>query len=277
MRVTGTVGAGWAEPGPLTTIDADVAHLLEGLPDDPVELCRVAQGLVVLPHLAAGFGIGDERQEERSIRSTSDIFRRLVALGDAPLVGDRPVDRRVVGTCRHFALLATALLRHRAIPSRARCGFASYFVDAKYVDHWIVEHRMEGRWVRVDPEILGFAFVDHPEDLAAGAFLTGGEAWRLVAEDRADPLDFGVDGVTHAWGIAEIRGNAIRDLASLNKVETLPWDEWGRMTASYRGETDASFDALIDEVATACASDDLAVIERTYRSRDLAAPPELIR
>ena len=52
-------------------------------------------------------------------------------------------------------------------------------------------------------------------------------------------VDLRVDGVPENYGIGEIRGNLIRDLAALNKVETLPWDEWGRMEASYAGETGA--------------------------------------
>jgi hypothetical protein len=61
----------------LTAIDGDVASLLAGLPSTPVEICAVAQGLVMLPNLAAGFGIPEERQEERSIHSVSDILRVL--------------------------------------------------------------------------------------------------------------------------------------------------------------------------------------------------------
>ncbi|MCA2211786.1 transglutaminase-like domain-containing protein [Wangella sp. NEAU-J3] len=38
-------------------------------------------------------------------------------------------------TCRHFAVLACALLRHRGIPARARCGFATYFQPGKGLDH----------------------------------------------------------------------------------------------------------------------------------------------
>jgi hypothetical protein len=34
----------------------------------------------------------------------------------------------------------------------------------------------QDRWVRVDPEILGFDFVTTPDDLLEGEFLTGGEA-----------------------------------------------------------------------------------------------------
>lgn len=60
------------------------------------------------------------------------------------------------------------------------------------------------------------------------------------------------------------------------KVEMLPWDEWGRMTASYEGRTGAEYDRLIDAVAAVCADDDLAAIADLYGSEDLAVPAELI-
>jgi len=69
-----------------------------------------------------------------------------------------------------------------------------------------------------------------------------------------------------------VRGNAIRDLAALNKVEMLPWDEWGRMRLSYEGETGPELDTLIDEVADACASDDRSLIEHMYLAEDLSVP-----
>jgi len=264
--------------GPLTSFDDDVLPQLAGLPSDPIELCRVAQSLVVLPNLADGFGIAEARHEERSIRPASDIVRRLAELDARPLVEDRPFDRRVVGTCRHFAALACALLRHQGIPARARAGFATYFVPDKYLDHWIVEHRHpdEGRWVRVDPEILGFPYVDAPDDLQPGEFLTGGEAWTLCREGSADPDLFGVDGAPHAWGIAEVRGNAVRDLAALNKLEMLPWDEWGRMNESYAGLTGPDYDALMDRIAATCASDDPLAIADLYASDDLSVPLSMI-
>ena len=57
------------------------------------------------------------------------------------------------------------------------------------------------------------------------------------------------------------------------KVEMLPWDEWGRMAASYAGETGPEYDALMDAVATTCASDDAAAIAARYACEDLAVPP----
>ena len=192
----------WAQAGPLSTISPELEPALRGLPHDPVELCRVAQGLVMLPNLAAGFGIADHRQEERSIRSANNMLRQLLELDGAPVVQDRSPDQRVMGTCRHFALLSCAFLRYRGIPARARCGFATYFMADKYLDHWVTEYLDDrGRWVRIDSEILGFSFVEHPEDLAVGEFLTGGEAWQFLAESGVNPADFGVDGAPHAWDL----------------------------------------------------------------------------
>lgn len=83
-------------------------------------------------------------------------------------------------------------------------------------------------------------------------FLTGGEAWTRY-RGGADPDLFGVAGVAPAWGVGEIRGNAIRDLAELCHREMLPWDEWGRMTDSYQGRTGPDYDRLMDAIATVCA------------------------
>jgi hypothetical protein len=180
-----------------------------------------------------------------------------------------------VGTCRHFSVLAVALLRAHNIHARSRCGFASYFKPGKHVDHWVVEYQRGGRWVRIDPEILGLGLVPDAEDLAPGAFLTGGEAW-MVCHTGGDPATFGVDGTDHAWGIGEVRGNAIRDLAALNKVEMLPWDEWSRMDASYKGETGADFDSLISEIAATTANADHEALSRLYGSEDLEVPSDLL-
>ena len=264
--------------GALTAIAEDLGPLLAGLPATPLELCLVAQGLVVPPDLAIGFGIPEERHGEKSVRAASDIIRTLGHLADRPIDEPRSFPDRVVGTCRHFSVLTCALLRHRGVPARSRCGFASYFVPDRYVDHWVVEywHGTQQRWARVDPEILGFDFVSTPEDLAEGDFLSGGEAWALCRQGEVDPARFGVDGVAYAWGIAEVRGNAVRDLAALNKVEMLPWDEWGRMESSYANQTGADYDELMDAIAATCTSNDEGAIRRLYASEDLTVPESMV-
>ena len=266
-------------PGELTVIAPELAPQLADLPTDAIELCRVAQSLVLSPEGANALGLSEDRVAEKSIRSANEILTTLVALDPTHLVATRRLEHRVVGTCRHFTIMSCALLRYRGIAARARCGFATYFVPGKYVDHWIVECRDPSgtRWVRIDSEMLGLPVVTAPEDLAPGEFLTGGEAWRWCRDGGVDPMSFGVHGVAHAWGIGEIRGNAIRDLAALNKLEMLPWDEWGRMDASYRGETGPDFDALIDTVAATCASDDPTAIRALFATEDLSVPQSMIR
>ena len=173
-------------------------------------------------------------------------------------------------------MLSCALLRYRGIAARARCGFATYFQPGQGVDHWITEYRQDGRWVRIDSEILGGSVVARPRDLAAGEFLTGGEAWRAFRDGHIDAAHFGVYG-TENWGPAEIRGNAVKDLAALNKVEMLPWDEWGRMKASYKGKTGPDYDELIDAIAAVCTTDDRGTAADLYASEDLAVPTAILQ
>lgn len=133
-----------------TAIDTDVESLLKGMPSAPVDICRVVQGLVTPAHLAEGFGIPVDRHEERSIRTVSDILRVLKKHDDRGLGQEREFPSRVVGTCRHFALLACAFLRYRDVPARCRAGFASYFTPGVFLDHWVVEYRdpLQQGWIR---------------------------------------------------------------------------------------------------------------------------------
>lgn len=265
-------------PGRLTDLDAAPAASLAGLDADPLAICAPVHALVIQPTDPAARDFSAERLAENQIRPAANLIGRLHALDPKPINELREPVHRVVGTCRHFAVLACALLRHQGVAARVRCGFATYFEHGLAVDHWIIEFREKGseRWVRLDPEILGQAIVEHPEDLGQGQFLSGGEAWSAFRRNDIDAARFGVHG-TENWGPAEIRGNAVKDLAALNKVEMLPWDEWGRMTDAYDRKTGADYDALLDAVAAACAADDTTAIAKLYEHEDLRVPDELIR
>ncbi|WP_405609092.1 transglutaminase-like domain-containing protein [Streptomyces sp. NBC_00076] len=267
-----------ARPGPLTRLRVEQSELTEGLPDDPVGICAAVQSLFIQPFDAVPLGIPDARIAEKDIRPVSELVSALTALDPAPLHRARPPEKRVVGSCRHFATLACALLRARGVPSRARCGFGTYFVEGRGADHWVTEywHDAERRWVRVDTEHLGKGFVERHEDLAPGEFLTGGEAWQRYRAGLIDPQMFGVVGTEHAWGPAEISGNTVRDLAALGKREMLPWDEWGRMTEAYEGSTGAEYDELVDRVAETCAAEDQAALTRLFAHDELAVPQGMV-
>lgn len=264
----------YAQPGPFTALDVEQLPLIEGLPDDPVGICAAVQDLVIQPTDAMALGIPEGRMAERNIRPVNELIAALTALDPAPLHRTRTPGTRVIGTCRHFATIACAILRARGVASRARCGFGTYFQEGSGFDHWITEYwdDVRRRWVRVDTEHLGTNFVARPDDLAPGEFLTGGEAWIRYRSGMIDPQTFGTAGTDHAWGPHEISGNVVRDLAALCKRETLNWDEWGRMTAAYEGRTGPDYDRLIDVVADACAKDDPSALSRLFAHDDLAVP-----
>jgi hypothetical protein len=272
-----TDGIDYTAAGPLTDLGVVDPFLLETIPGEAVEICRPVSSLVIQPTDATALGLPAARFAENQVRPADRLIDALYALDPLPLAVPRAQERRVIGTCRHFAVLSCALLRYRGIAARVRCGFATYFQPGQGLDHWITEYwnGADGRWVRIDSEILGQSVLARPEDLAPGEFLTGGEAWAAFRDGRIDAATFGVFG-TGNWGPAEIRGNAIRDLAALNKVETLPWDEWGRMDASYKGQTGADYDELLDTVAAVCASDDPAAVTDLYARDELRVPPALI-
>lgn len=267
----------YAAPGPLTGLDGVSTLALEGIATDPVDVCFPVHNLVIQPTDAQALNLPAERFDENQVRPASTLVRRLLELDPAPLTTTREPDKRVVGTCRHFAVLSCALLRYRGVAARVRCGFATYFQPGQGLDHWITEYwdDSSSRWIRVDSEILGQTVLPRPHDLRPGEFLTGGEAWSAFRRGEIDAATFGVFG-TQNWGAAEIRGNAVKDLAALNKVETLPWDEWGRMTDAYEGKTGADYDALLDELAMVCATDDPEAVTALYGHADLKVPESLI-
>lgn len=269
----------YAEPGPLTGLTPEQQMWMDSFGREPAVLCHVAQGLLISPMDAVAAGLAEQRMGDIDVRPASALLQRALELDpSASLDRPRPAEKRVVGTCRHYAVIATALLRAVGVPARARCGFATYFVPGKKVDHWIIEHwsPQERRWVRIDPEYLDRETPGtcRPDDLRPGEFLAAGEAWVRVRDGEDDPMSYGVFGTSN-WGISEIRGNAMRDLASLAaKTEMLPWDEWGQMADSYAGTTGEDFDRLIDDLATATADPDHRDLQHIYGQ--LAVPSGMV-
>jgi hypothetical protein len=200
--------------------------------EGPVETANMLHGILLHEAWASAYGkeLTPERKAQSHLRSARRMFD-LLASSSIPVTEARSADSRLVGTCRHFSVLACATLKAQGIPSRARCGFGMYFESGKGVDHWVVEYWNGKRWVVADFQIedvqasqLGLVFdlLDLPE----GKFLTAGEAWRLCRDAKADPDTFGIFDEGGLWFIAM---NLVRDVAALNNMEMLPWDDWGIM------------------------------------------------
>jgi len=223
----------YATPAPMT----DLAHFAHNhsltsvdLPSELPELVNVLQGLLVHIFWAERYGLklSPERQQEVNLRPAEKRFTHLYELDPSPLRVARPLDCKLVSNCRDFTLMLVALLRWQGKPARARCGFGTYFTPGRYEDHWVAEVWECGRWRMVDAQldelqrqVLQLSF--DPLDLPPGAFVTGGKAWQLCREGKADPDHFGI----FEWkGWDFIRGDLYRDLLAHDKFEILPWDFW---------------------------------------------------
>jgi hypothetical protein len=222
-----------------------------------------------------GFALPEERREEANTRFVAAILGYLGSL-DA-----RPATQRFAGTCRDFTVLLCAMLREARVPARARCGFANYFAEGFFDDHWVVEVCDGDRgWRLVDAQVASAPKGTYrndfdPLDVPRDAFLVGGDAWLECRAGRRDPDRFGV-GVAGVTGMWEVQGNVVRDLANLNRIETLPWDAWGLIPVRY-DELDAADRGLLDRVAAVGAAG--GPIERAadaYRADPRLAVPEAL-
>ena len=270
----------YAAPGPMTDLAGVPADAFDGLPTDPVGLCRAVPGLIVHEMWASayGFEVPESRLsnlQSRSAVEMTDVIRRL---DPGPLSAARPVEQRMVGNCRHFSTLSCALLRRAGIPARARCGFGMYFEPGKHVDHWVTEYwnETEQRWVRIDAQLddvqrAAIAADFDTEDLPPGPFLPAGEAWEQCRTGRADPDTFGI---FEFWGLWFVQANVVRELAALNKMELLPWDVWGAMT--FQEEPDAAAASLTDTVAGVIAGGDVDAIRTVYEGSDDLRVPDKV-
>lgn len=274
----------YTAPGPFTTVGPFAAQV-DALPSDVASIAKVVQGLLIHEAMAPAYGVAlsPERREEKQLHGASAMLSCALRIDERPLAEERTPDRRVVGVCRHFTTLFVACLRQKGIPARARCGFANYFKPGKNTDHWVGEYwnAAEQRWVLVDAQIDGpqarwfkpdFDLLDVPRD----RFLVAGDAWALCRSGGADPMTFGVDG-TENWGLVEVLGDLLLDLASLQKIELLPWGWYG--LAKQEGACEAE-GALIDRLARLSSSANVAALEelRQIVASDtrLAVPAETL-
>ncbi len=105
------------------------------------------------------------------------------------------------------------------------------------------------RWVLVDAQLdalqceaLKIPF--DPLDVPRDQFIVGGRAWQMCRREGANSDNFGIFDMK---GLGFIRGDFIRDVASLNKVELLPWDCWGIIEKE--GLSDLDDLAFLDRLA----------------------------
>ena len=248
----------FAQQGRLSDPRAYVS-LFDHLPTSISDLVKLVQGVTI--HVCwterDGFKAPPERMGELQLRSMERRLARTMELDDRPLTEPRPIEKKLLGNCRDHSLLLASLLRHQGIPARARCGFGAYFLPDHFEDHWVTEYwnQEQSRWIMVDAQLdelqrdileIRFDTLDVPRD----QFIVGGKAWQMCRSGEQDADKFGIFDM---HGLGFVRGNLVRDVASLNKMELLPWDCWGVILNESLDQPDDL--AVLDEVAALTAGD----------------------
>ncbi len=181
---------------------------LQTLPDDLAELgrlvCRQVIHRVTLRNGNTGANsdqkYGDmERYPWFRLRCEDDVLMTAVALiaelfrlDPRGLVSDRPVENKLVVTCRYVAVLMAAILKSKGIPARCRSGFAPYCLPGISADHWINQYwnETEQRWVTLDAD----GFFDHLEfnqfDIPESQFDWAAQTWLSIREGKTDGRHF---------------------------------------------------------------------------------------
>ncbi len=270
----------YTQPATMTSPGQHTA-LLTDLPDDPAALAAVLHGLVIHEHMAGAYGVPLSAADRRTVhvRRAGDLLTEIAARDPRPLDVARPPEGRLPGNCRHFTVLAAAMLRAHGIPARARCGFGGYFGTGWFEDHWVTEYWHAGhqRWQLLDAQIdgvqLGWFPIDFDlTDVPRDQFLVAGEAWRRIRAGEADPAKFGLSQMKEAgdWWIA---ANLMRDGAALLNLELLPWDCWGAMPTP-EVAIDEDLAALFDRLAklTLAPDDNLEALRLMYEDERLRLP-----
>ena len=273
---------------------------VNALPDEVRAIFQVVQGLLVHDSWLDRYGL-KWRREQACSGTVEQILNKALQLDTRSLAIPRSPAQRVIGCCRDFSVVLCAMLRHKGIAARCRCGFATYLAPrGKFEDHWICEYwnALEQRWVLVDPQIDPFqqSFLQvefSPLDIPASEFLLAGRAWLGCRNGEWAPDQFGISldptvvGLESLYGLWFVRGNLLRDFAALNKVETVPflvlrargrsWEPW-RLVGSRDDEVSSEDRDCLDRVATWCLDPDQSFrsLRNAFKmNTDLQPPPEV--
>jgi len=247
------------------------ASLFDDLPSDLGDLCRVIQGLIIHQFWIIeenDYGItaadlqaaGRKPNDEINLRSVEEMLGFILELDGQPLTVPRPVDRRVVGNCRHYALMLASMLRQRGIPARVRSGVGRYFYpDGETLeDHFITEfwNEADRRWQRVDPQIDGvqrkaLQLTMDTTDLPPNQFLDSAESYVELQSGRVKPDKIGIFDFK---GWPYVRYKLVSDLACLCSVELLPWEGWGICLRIGEDRLSEADEALLEHLAQVLAA-----------------------
>nr|WP_255293767.1 excinuclease ABC subunit UvrA [Bacillus wiedmannii] len=215
----------------IITYPGDLGCLYDDLPSNIDDICRIVRGFLVNFEQADAYGINltENRRDEINLRYVSKMLEKIIEKNDEALIVTREVNDRLVVTSRDFSVFLCSILRSKNIPARALCGFSKYQTNF-HPSYWVCEYwdQQKQDWMLVDPTLSNTL---HKESnnlssrISSEQFYRSEEAWEKCRHGELDDKLFGYGNVS---GLGFIRGNLIRNFASLNKFEVSPWDNlWG--------------------------------------------------
>jgi hypothetical protein len=247
---------------------------VQGLPNRVASLCEIVQGVLIHRDIAPWLyelKLSGETRDLANIRPVAGMIEEITRRNAKPLRETRVPAERMPCVCWHFSSFVAAILREQGVPARPRCGFGTYFNPGRFEDHWVAEYWNAAArcWLLVDAQLdevqrRAFQVDFDPTDVPRDRFILAGDAWQKCRAGRADPDLFGLS-IIKEQGLWWVAQNLIRDLASLNRVEMLPWDVWGMMPrpTGIISEEERTF---LDRVAalTLSGDDAIAALQEIY-------------
>ena len=238
----------------------EFSYLFDAISSDVVTIKNLLQGIIL--HFWDGgfynYQIAFKRLFDIETRYVYKILEKMIQLNDAPLTVERSLDDRIVGSCRDYATLFCAILRHHGVPARTRVAFSAYYFQNYYHDEVVLEYwnQEKEKWCLIDPRvtephivrqklIIDFDLFDVPRD----KLIVAGLAWEMARENPALADKFCGGDRSKNKGLWYIRDRLVQDLAALNSVEMQLWDAWGLILASHEIEEDQAQLIYLDTLA----------------------------
>lgn len=257
-------------------------NMVVGIPRDIETIVSYVQNILLHQHWSNAYGLklSDERKKEPWIRSFEDKLIFLNNLGFNHVSDIKTNENKMISICRDFSVVSAALCREAGIPARARCGFATYFENGKYIDHWVLEYWNEdkNKWIMVDAQLddlqqreLKVTF--DPMEVSEEYFITGPRAWLMCREGKVDPRLFGI---FTWWGYDYLSCNLLLDVNSLLKIPMQPWDIWdGYKNLPIEEWTEEDYEVM-DELSRLAlkVDNDFEALERFVKDNDKIRVPE---
>lgn len=232
----------------------------DNFPNDIWEICKSIQNLLIHPWMTNRYWLrfSQERINDRWTKSVQESINRIKEISNQNLLTKRKPEEKIVNICKHFAMFLCSILREKWIPARCRCGFAIYFENGWFDDHWICEYydRIKQEWIMVDAQLSEEQVKQchintnniNPLNLPKWSFIPWWVLWKLY---RNWLLDWNLCWFSlEEWEKWEryIRWNMLRDFFALNKTEYTYSETSKLMKKDYTPNNDELL--LLDEIAS---------------------------